>query len=788
MSTTPETPQSQDSAPEESFDELTGVYGWFRRHQLKLLYTAGLFTLVTFSITGPLQSFFSGLVDKDVERGSISVNGERQSLTSEDYSYGSLIARSMFRLPPGTILPIRTGDSGDSSMGQALAILRRAAILEGFEASMVEVDKAIAAHRERQSLESVAKLAQMSGFSSAQEYRNVVAEAMRIGMQQRLLAMAVDTSDAEVMRQVLRNRDKAAYRVAVWDAEKRQEEMLAASELTDDDLKKWLDEQNEGQKRRMGVFALPRVKLRIAAAQFGEGQFDPEQWKEGVLKDVDVQDDQLLAFYQLDPEAWTDDEGNVLPFEDDSVKERLLVRVQAEQVMNDLNTKLRTRLDEVAAPFVEKIAVAQTDLDNAKQAQLQAAKEKSVKAKALADAEAVLAKDPDDADLKAAAEALKLESEAAVAAEYSENLRFKQMEAGLEDAKSASSKARRDFDFVGEFAKLTEGKTGFLVQETAELMDSEQLADLDTIGLDVGLGKWPNASVATAIREAGVMGFGAVGTSKASIIFQAVAVDPLPQKPWEELKPLLQEAYFAKKATDEAIEKNNAIKDAMLRLAKEQMKEFVNETESSRQARIDEQVADWEAEVSAEVAKAQKMLQTPNLGPKRVNVWKRHLETKQGELAGKDARAKSIESIVDREIDNEIRAESLKHYGAVLDAAAGELGFEVVDVGPLPQDISNRPRFAEDFDKTTQFVFQTHNEMEAGDAIGPIYQQRVSRVLVCSKVEPLGPADVTRREFESTRKYIGLTKLNNMLESAFTENELHARYGFEKPVGDQVEQ
>ena len=130
MSTTPETPQSQDSAPEESFDELTGVYGWFRRHQLKLLYTAGLFTLVTFSITGPLQSFFSGLVDKDVERGSISVNGERQSLTSEDYSYGSLIARSMFRLPPGTILPIRTGDSGDSSMGQALAILRRATVAE----------------------------------------------------------------------------------------------------------------------------------------------------------------------------------------------------------------------------------------------------------------------------------------------------------------------------------------------------------------------------------------------------------------------------------------------------------------------------------------------------------------------------------------------------------------------------------------------------------------------------------------------------------------------------------
>ncbi|MAD34730.1 MAG: hypothetical protein CMJ88_13375, partial [Planctomycetes bacterium] len=574
MSTNPETPQSQEPAPEEAFDELTGVYGWFRRHQLKLLYTAGLFTLVTFSITGPLQSFFSGLVDRDVERGSIAVNGERQSLTSEDYTYGSLIARSMFRLPPGVILSMRTGDEGNSNMAQALAILRRAAVLEGFEPSMVEVDKAIASLRELQSLESVAKLAQVSGFASAQEYRNVVAEAMRIGMYQRLQAMAVDTSDAEVMRQVLRNRDKATYRVAVWDAQKRQDEMLAASELTDEDLKKWLEEQNEAQKRRMGVFALPRVKLRIAAAQFGEGQFDPAQWKEDVLKDVDVQDDQIRAYYDLDPDAWKDDEGNVLPFEDESVKERLRVRVEAEQVMNDLNTKLRTRLDEVAAPFVEKIAVAQTDLDNAKQAQQKTAQEKAVKAKALADAEAVLAESPEDADLKAAAEALKQESEAAAAADSAENLRLKQMQAGLEDAKSASTKARRDFDFVGEFAKLTADKTGFLVQETAEMLDAEQLADLDTVGLDVGLGAWPNASVAAALREPGAMGFGAVGTSKASIIFQAVEVDPMPQKPWEELKPLLKEAYFAKKATDEAIEKNNAIKDAMLRLAKEQMKEF----------------------------------------------------------------------------------------------------------------------------------------------------------------------------------------------------------------------
>ena len=106
MSTNSDQPQANEPAPEESFDELTGVYGFFRKYQKLLLYTAGLFTLLTFSITGSLQSLVGGVFNKDVERGSIEVSGVRAQLASEDYDYGSMIARSFGRLPAGVLLPI----------------------------------------------------------------------------------------------------------------------------------------------------------------------------------------------------------------------------------------------------------------------------------------------------------------------------------------------------------------------------------------------------------------------------------------------------------------------------------------------------------------------------------------------------------------------------------------------------------------------------------------------------------------------------------------------------------
>ena len=402
MSTKPEQSQASAPAPEETFDDLTGVYGWFRRHQKKLLYTAGLFTLLTFSVTGPLQSWISGIFVPKVERGTIVVDGERVPLTSDDYRYGALIARNMRVLQYRFILPVTNPGlgGGDGELSEVLAILRRAAITEGFEPSMIEVDKAIEAMREQRKSESAAQLAVSLGFSSKQEFRLLAAEALRIGIYQRLQLVALNSSDAEVMRQVLRNREKIAYRVAVWDAEKRQETMVAESKLTDEELKAWLDEQNEMQQRRMGVFALPRVKLRIGAAMLGDGQFDGAQWKDGVLQDaMEIGEDQLRAYYDGDTDRWKDADGNARAFEDEAVQKELLQMAQAQQVMNDLNTKLRTRLDEVAKPFVEKVSEAQTDFDSAKEARQKTLQEKLTKEKVLKKSETDLAAAPEDAPL-----------------------------------------------------------------------------------------------------------------------------------------------------------------------------------------------------------------------------------------------------------------------------------------------------------------------------------------------------------------------------------------------------
>lgn len=785
MSTNPEQPQAGEPAPEETFDELTGVYGFFRRHQKLLLYTAGLFTLLTFSITGSLQSLVGGAFSKDIERGSIQVNGERAKLTSEDYRYGTMIARSLARLPSGVILPIRAGDGGDSELGEVLAILRRAAIQEGFEPSLAEVDKAIEFSREQFNVESVAKLATRSGFSSTQEFRILVGEAMRIGMYQRLQVLAVDTSDAEVMRKVLRNQEKAAYKVAVWDAEAKQEQMVAESKLTDEELKTWLDEQDEGQQRRMGVFALPRVKLRVAAAKFGEGQFDASQWEESVLQDLDVSEDQLRSYYQQDPDRWQDEEGNARAFEDEAVQAELRQMVQAEQVMNDLNTKLRAKLDEVVKPFTDKVAEAQADFDAANEARSKTLQEKLTREKAMIKAEQDLAAKPDDEALKAAVEVAKVDSEAAAAADFAEEQRVTQMEAGVEAARQEEVDARVAFDFAAEFAALTDGKTGFAVQETAELLDAEELADLDEVGLD--LGSWDSAATATAIRDPGQLGFGPAQTSKAVILYQALETDPTPLKEWEELKPLVQDAFYSKKATDEAIEKNSAMKETILRLAKEQMPDFIKEKEEGRQARIDEDLATWEAGVKADIAKAEQQLRIQGLGARAKKIWEQSLTSKQSELAGKEARTQSIEATVDREIEAEVRAEALKHYGEVIDAAAAELGFDLRELGPLPQKLSSRPRFDENFDKTTRYVYRMHNEMAAGDAVGPIYQDRSVHVIVCTAVEPLEAGDITRREFEMLRKNFAARQMGNMLGSSFTQEELAQRYDLQKPVGEQVD-
>ena len=161
MSTNPEQPQAKSPASEERYDELTGVYGFFRRHQKLLLYTAGLFTLLTFSITGSLQGLVSGVFNEDIERSTLVVNGERVKLTSEDYRYGNLLSRHVPNgLPAGVALPVQAGEGGDSELGEVFAMLRRVAVATRRDHGQVRSrDLEAGGGRERASVHAVESVA-----------------------------------------------------------------------------------------------------------------------------------------------------------------------------------------------------------------------------------------------------------------------------------------------------------------------------------------------------------------------------------------------------------------------------------------------------------------------------------------------------------------------------------------------------------------------------------------------------------------------------------------------------
>ena len=137
------------------------------------------------------------------------------------------------------------------------------------------------------------------------------------------------------------------------------------------------------------------------------------------------------------------------------------------------------------------------------------------------------------------------------------------------------------------------------------------------------------------------------------------------------------------------------------------------------------------------------------------------------------------------EIEAEIKEEALKHYHEVVDAAAAEVGYTISSFGPYPRNLTQRPRFDNAFDPTVVFTFLQHSDMKQDEAVGPVTDdaERRSHVIVCTGVEPLVAADITRREFEQMRKFFAKIQQRNGQQQAFTKDTLEARYQMSRPVG-----
>ena len=798
MATNPvQTPSVSTSQPEAQYDEHSGVYGFFRRNQKRVLYTAGLFTLLTFSITGPMTALVTDAFRGDGSKSTILVNGKRETLTAEDFEYGrQLASMAGMRLPYGVLPTLDAGKENQGELGTVYAILRRAAIAEGMGVSYADVDRAIEAMREQMKAPSVGKLVSDLRFASIAQYRDYFAEAMRVGAYVRLQTLALDSTEARVLAQTLSDREKVTLRVASFEEKKVEQDLEKASPLSEDDLKKWLDGKDEREKRMMQAYDAPRAELRFGGFLTAEGQFDPEQWKDAELKDFTVSDDQLKSAYEQEKEARfkLEGDGQFKPADDPAVKAELTRVLQAEQVLSKLLTTLRQKQDDAAKAQNDAVAAAQAEVNTATY-QFEEATLRLDPAKRDLEAKmAELKQKPDDAAIKEAVAKLQADIDALQATVTGHDAKVVTLKEAVTAAEKAVEAARSTFDFPAAFAELTKDKKGAVAKSMQGRKSGDDMKDLDALGLD--LGKWALSSQGAGLRTKGDLAFAPGRTTKAAVLYQAADVEPMPLKAWDALKPLAEGAYWTEQAKQKGEASRKKFEEALLRLAKEKIPARVAEIEGQRQKRVDDKVAEWEKKTTEAIAQAEKEVARLQPGTRMHAGWQLELDGKRAELAQREARKTGFGNEVDAAIKAEIAAEAQKHYKDVLDAAAAEAGFAVADLGPLPRDLPERdPRFEKGNPPAVVYLWRNQGKLKEGEATGLLqdFAGRACYVAVCTKVEPLTAADVTRRDFESLRTGDGMfdyaaTQAGLAYRQAFTIEALEARYDLQRDLGEMEQQ
>ena len=758
-----ENPSAVEASTPAEQEEFTGPFGFFRKYQKPILYTAGMFALITFSVTGAMMSYFDRMFAGDIPRASIEVSGTRVKLEDEDYFYGIQIAQG--RYAPTVVLPV-LGDAGgaDSELQDTYAILRRAALTEGLDVSDAEVDKAIEFARESVKAATPQELAARVGAASLASYRAVVREAMRIGNYVRLQALAADGSDAALIRELLDGLEKVELRVASLDGKAIEEALKAGAKPTDEELRTWLDAKDENWKNLNQVYDTNKVALEIGAVEME--QLDPAEWT-AELEGLDVgeavtsriYEEEKARMFKVNPDIWRAEGGQdpvpeFYPQESDKVKNAVQRIARAEEVMNKLMAKVRERRESGLSTASNAVNAA-TDARNAAQA---------------AHKEAVM-----NAEAPGADEAAKK-----LAADKQAELTAKQAE--LDAATKALEDARLAFDFRAAFTELTNGKKGFKLVAVAEPRNAEGLKSLPE------LGEWSNPFLATALAQKGELGSMVARTPTAAFLFRVTDIVQRPLKGWDVLRPILETQWFIEKAKEQAEAKKKQLEDALLRLAKDKIPDEVKAIEAKKQERIDAAFAEWRKQAEERLAAAEARLKEVRAGSAAATSWQAEREAAASTLATAEEKKKNIEADTAKAIEAEVAAAAKKHHAAVLEAAAAEAGFTVNKVGPFRRDLASLPRVEKRFDETVVFVMRSEaSKLKAGESTGVLEDMTARRwhVAACDLVMPCTAEDLTRREFALRKEGFGATFRDDQamtaLQQSYTMEALKQRYKFELP-------
>jgi hypothetical protein len=786
------------------------IFEYFRKRQKIILYTAGIFALISFSITGALLGTFDSLAGGRYEGPKMRLaDGRLVRVQEEDMDVARALVNS--RLAPSLMPSIWDQDRGAADHIEVLAALRRLAIESGIHGSDHEVQRAADAYlrliRQWQQQQqqpaneelSVRDLAAQAGFGrSVGRYFDLMREMHRIGTFLRLQSLAVDVSDAEIAEQIARGLDVMTLKVATLD-KKAIEAELKKTEVSDEDLQKWLDGLEDAEK--MPYRDTNRVALKIAALRYD--QFDPAAEED--LKGKEYSDQDLTNRYNLDREKLyrrPEPPKEAPPKEDgakeDGAKEEQKAEEQGkageqegkpdaqkaeepkdevekdeqqdpyrplEEVKDDVRKRLlaedalRGVLDKVLAALAEHLRPEVAARTEALKVLAQARQAKS-------DADAAAAKDTNSEDLKQKATAAKTAEEQADQA-------HKAAEAAV-DAKRAT------FDFAGEVQKL--GKPWLVMSQVAEPVGADKLRDLPD-----GLGTWENAFAATSMDLAGDVSPRVFNTDKACFVFQVTALVKTPLKAFADIKDQLKEAYYKKKADEAAKESLDKFKDALKRLAREKRKEEIDKIEKDQAATVETKVAEWQTARTKEFEEAKawrdRLANDPKSGA--YQAWQRKFEGLEKDLGTIEDKRKAIETEVKAEVEEKVNAELRKAYADVLDQAAQETGLSVETLPAYPKTLNTRPRFYDSYPPEVRFLFSDPKvtglaQGESTDILEDV-TNRAHYLPVCVEVRKGTVADVTRRELSAQRETFAATRVAEALQQSFSIDAFRKRYAYQAP-------
>ena len=741
---------------------------FFRKYQRIILYTAGIFALVSFSISGPILQFFGNLSSRAPDLPSMQVAGKTIGVTQEDQIIAQRLVARIERGDLVVVLPPLFDPEGNDSKVDVLAALRRLSIEAGIDYSEDEVRRAIDTALQIGNpfgRTSVGDLWKNGLYGSERDYVKVLGEAMRIATFVRLQALGIDTTTASIAAKLGEDVETVTLLAAMLD-EKAIQTAFEEADVTDEDLQAWIDGLEKPDQNARGFLDQNRYRVEVASLELAA--FDPASFAEE-LGDRTFSDDEVSQFYEINkfrlyqkeraPDA-TDDAPVEYQELDDPMKESIRQRLQAESVLRSLWDGVTARLTESVKAENEAVAAALAKVDEAVAAVGEAAAKAAAEGATDADREAVTA------------------AEAAVTAAKAE----------VESANTALATKRADFDVAAAFGELGKGRAGLAVTDSGEdSLNTTQLVDLEPVA------PWTGSAAVAALSMAQPLTTQVQRSLTHSFYLRLRALDETPLKKLEDIRDKARADWFSMKTLESVDSKTKAFEEALKVLSRGKITEEIAELETERDTKLDSKVAEWQADLDGKLAEARTQRDFHrNRDPLGLplKVFQKEVERLEAELTTLDAVRTGFLEELQKETDAAIEKAARTHYAEVLAEAAAAQGFVVETYGPYPRNLFAAGRAREAFAEPVRYLWgqQSVSGLKVGEASDVLkdFQGRKQYLAVATAAEKGSLGDITRRGLLDARESGARDRMTRGLMQSFSKAALEQRYGWKQPSAKEI--